>query len=342
METQEIKSIKTDDACPVTGEPILDLFMTLPFWHYTITDQKNSVRHHIRMGFQVEPAAFGQGHDPVTFEYVSWNNDIWYRRNKHLLFYAFKNDIRLFNHEDLITVSLLQQKLRLSTVPQTASAKLDWVLKGVNAAQESAGLTTCLKGKKENGSIFLVSPLYKWYMKDEAELMFYLNTLRSKDLVEFDYSEPLWPVSLTYEGLSYLAAMEKDGPSSKKCFLAMSFSDARKPFGDIIIEAIKATGYNPIIVNREDIASDQTINDRIIAGIRESKFCIADFTEQRNGIYFEAGFALGLNRPVIYVCDNDDFAANSHFDLKPFQHILYRTGDELRQSLEAKIRAWIQ
>ena len=34
--------------------------------------------------------------------------------------------------------------------------------------------------------------------------------------------------------------------------------------------------------------------DRIIAQIRASKFVVADFTRNRGGVYYEAGFALGL------------------------------------------------
>lgn len=36
------------------------------------------------------------------------------------------------------------------------------------------------------------------------------------------------------------------------------------------------------------------IDDEIIGEIRRSAFIVADFTGHRGGVYFEAGFAMGL------------------------------------------------
>jgi nucleoside 2-deoxyribosyltransferase len=52
-----------------------------------------------------------------------------------------------------------------------------------------------------------------------------------------------------------------------------------------------------IRVDREHFGD--RIDDRIIAEIRRCRFIVADFTGQRGGVYFEAGFALGLGKPVI-------------------------------------------
>ena len=35
------------------------------------------------------------------------------------------------------------------------------------------------------------------------------------------------------------------------------------------------------------------VMDEIISEIRRARFVIADCTQQRNGVYFEAGFAIG-------------------------------------------------
>ena len=112
------------------------------------------------------------------------------------------------------------------------------------------------------------------------------------------------------------------------------------PYRAAIIQPITDYSYNEIIVDTRDIESDKTINDQIIADIRRCKFCISDFTMQKTGVYFEAGFALGLGKPVIYVCDRSDFE-NSHFDLKPFQHLIYNSPQELHTGLVRKIQAWI-
>jgi len=78
----------------------------------------------------------------------------------------------------------------------------------------------------------------------------------------------------------------------------------------------------------------------MIRFIKKCKFLIADFTEQKHGVYFEAGFALGLKRPVIYTCSEEDFK-DTHFDTNHYPHIVYKNLDDLEIRLKNKIQAWI-
>ena len=81
----------------------------------------------------------------------------------------------------------------------------------------------------------------------------------------------------------------------------MSFSDDLKPIWEgPIYKAIKKAGYKPYRVDAEP-HSDR-IDVKIISEIKNSRFVVADITEQKRGVYFEAGFALGLGLPVIMVC----------------------------------------
>ena len=57
------------------------------------------------------------------------------------------------------------------------------------------------------------------------------------------------------------------------------------------------------------------ITDEIMAEIRQSRFVIADYTGQKNGVYFEAGFALKLGLTVIPTCRTDE-VGKLHFDIK--------------------------
>jgi nucleoside 2-deoxyribosyltransferase len=155
--------------------------------------------------------------------------------------------------------------------------------------------------------------------------------------------EPEINVKFKFQGIQLLASLEESGRNSKNCFIAMSFSEKPKivKIKEAIKFAVNETKYHPIIINEKHIESDRTINDAIIAEIKRSKFVVADFTEQKSGVYFEAGFALGLGIPVIYCCDKDDFEKNSHFDVNHYPHILYNSPEELRKGLVDKIRAFI-
>jgi nucleoside 2-deoxyribosyltransferase len=68
--------------------------------------------------------------------------------------------------------------------------------------------------------------------------------------------------------------------------------------------ALKSTGYDPVRVDLEEF--NGKIDDFIVAQIRRSELMVADFTGQRGGVYFEAGFAKGLGIEVIFTCKNAD------------------------------------
>ena len=79
---------------------------------------------------------------------------------------------------------------------------------------------------------------------------------------------------------------------------------------------------------------------KIIAEIRQSRFLIADVTQQKAGVYYEAGFAHGLGIPVIW-CVREDELNNVHFDTRQYNHILWNSEKDLREKLETFIIATI-
>ena len=87
------------------------------------------------------------------------------------------------------------------------------------------------------------------------------------------------------------------------------------------------------------------IDDEIIAEMRRSRFLVADFTQgktdgARGGVYFEAGFALGLGIPVIYTC-REDAIDKIHFDTRQYHHTTWKDPEDLRDKLEKRILALI-
>lgn len=146
----------------------------------------------------------------------------------------------------------------------------------------------------------------------------------------------------THEGLDELDRLSLEENQSNYGFVAMSFADGTEDIRSAIKQAIINAGFEPDIADEGITRSDQTIPDKIFASIRRARFCIADFTNNSNGVYFEAGFALGLGIPVFYTCDKKDFNEKAHFDIKQLQQILYETPAELEKELEAKIKAWIR
>jgi len=79
-----------------------------------------------------------------------------------------------------------------------------------------------------------------------------------------------------------------------RCFVAMSFDSSLQEAydGGIYLAVNNDCKMDPIRVDREEYNED--ICDKIVAEIRTCQFVVADFTMQRPGVYFEAGFAMGL------------------------------------------------
>jgi hypothetical protein len=130
------------------------------------------------------------------------------------------------------------------------------------------------------------------------------------------------------------------GGTPGKCFVAMSFEESLNPaYHQGIYLAVKNDcQMDPVRIDL--VRHNDNIVDKIIAEIRSSQFMVADFTGQRGGVYFEAGFAKGLGRPVIWTCREDDFK-NIHFDIAQFSHIIWKDPADLRTRLADRIKATI-
>ena len=77
-----------------------------------------------------------------------------------------------------------------------------------------------------------------------------------------------------------------------------------------------------------------------MAEIKNSRFLVADVTGQRQGVYFEAGYAIGLGLPVIWSVHENDLE-NVHFDTRQYNHIVWNTADDLQGQLFNRVSAVI-
>ena len=92
-----------------------------------------------------------------------------------------------------------------------------------------------------------------------------------------------------------------------------------------------------------DERHNNDISHKIISDIKQSKFVIADFTDQNNGVYFEAGYAMGESKEVIRLINKEQFK-KLHFDTRQFHHIPWENGkwEELKEDLIDQIKATIK
>jgi hypothetical protein len=124
---------------------------------------------------------------------------------------------------------------------------------------------------------------------------------------------------------------------SRVGFCAMWFSEEVKPLWvQVIAPAIQDSGYEPLRIDSKQ--HNGKIDDEIMASIRGAKFVVADFTGNRGGVYYEAGFAHGLDLPVIFMCREGD---DLHFDIRQYNCIFWKPDnlDDARERLKNRILA---
>lgn len=143
-------------------------------------------------------------------------------------------------------------------------------------------------------------------------------------------SAELHKVKLSPAGYSHIEELKGSNRDSDQAFVAMWFDESMNKVNDQAIElAIREAGYVPKRIDRSH--HNNKIDDEIIAEIRRSRFVVADFTSQsgdkpRGGVYYEAGFAHGLNLPVIFTC-REDLIKKIHFDTRQYNHLLWKKAD---------------
>jgi hypothetical protein len=124
-------------------------------------------------------------------------------------------------------------------------------------------------------------------------------------------------LQLTLNGWQLFENLRRGKSNSRIAFMAMQFGDEEldRIYKDYFKIGVTATGFDLKRVDEGQPAG--LIDDRLRVEIRQCRFLIADLTHQNRGAYWEAGFAEGLGKPVIYTCRKDVFedkTKGTHFD----------------------------
>jgi hypothetical protein len=178
------------------------------------------------------------------------------------------------------------------------------------------------------------------YSRDQHDAMVLINILIDdgffKGLVSNTTNRAVSGV-LTPKGLLFAEELGVSKSSAAQAFVAMWFDESlRDAWTNGFDPGIRAAGFHPVRIDNKDYVGG--ISDEIMAEIRRSRFVVADYTGQRNGVYFEAGFALGLGLTVIPTCRAGD-VDELGFDIKHLNTLLWNTPAKLAEGLNRRIRA---
>ena len=149
-----------------------------------------------------------------------------------------------------------------------------------------------------------------------------------------DSSNPV----ITFKGWEYLESRSGFLGAPKRAFVAMSFNPDLAPAFDHGIQPALEIDCGLSCIRIDRVHHNEKICDKILAEIRRCQILIADFTGQRPGVYFEAGFGLALGRTVIWTV-RDDEIDKVHFDTRQYNHIVWKDPADLRAKLADRIQA---
>lgn len=186
--------------------------------------------------------------------------------------------------------------------------------------------------------------------KTEEGVVLVLSHLIEKGLVKGKLTQTLSghyigfdELALTFDGWNYYETLLKGGISYRKAFMAMKFGEAdlNAMLENVFKPSVKMAGFD--LFKLDDVLQAGLIDDRLRVEIQSSDFLIADLTHANNGAYWEAGYAEGLGKPVIYTCEKEQFDSpqKTHFDTNHHLTVVWdKNAPELAGDLlKATIRA---
>lgn len=151
-------------------------------------------------------------------------------------------------------------------------------------------------------------------------------------------------VSLTFSGWEQYEELKRASVESNKAFMAMKFGDKELDgiFLNTFKPVVKMTGFELFKLDERPVAG--LIDDRMRVEIRTSRFLVADLTHSNLGAYWEAGYAEGLGKHVIYTCKKsifEDEKKKPHFDTNHHLTVLWDSQypEAAAEQLKATIRA---
>lgn len=151
-------------------------------------------------------------------------------------------------------------------------------------------------------------------------------------------------VTLTFDGWDYFEDLIRGQGAHGRGFMAMEYGheDLDRIFGEVFVPGALGAGFELRRLSDEPKAG--LIDNRMRVEIQNAVFLVADLTHSNPGAYWEAGYAEGLGKPVIYTCEKSKFdREKTHFDTSHHYTIIWdaadakRAGDELKLAIRATL-----
>lgn len=184
------------------------------------------------------------------------------------------------------------------------------------------------------------------------EVRFIIRYLSNEGLIEYPITNDIMNTYMTgletnkYTNLTLSAKawgivydLQRSKVNNKSAFVAMKFGEQTIDLRAKIKEGIESAGYVARIM--DEIEHNHQIVPEMLSEIRNSRFVVAELSHHNNGAYYEAGYAYGLGKEVIHICNEEALKNDLHFDVSQVNTIVYKDISELPERLKKRIQATI-
>ena len=185
-------------------------------------------------------------------------------------------------HKDTDGLFVIKEEM----IDDDAKFQVEFISKAPKSVPEKALLLLQYICRKSNyqGDEVLVNPSQDYpicFCKNAKELIFYTNHIRDSGDIKADGTMGDYTLSLTIKGWQKVESLNRPNIESKQAFVAMWFDECMDNIFKNGIEAIEDdTGFKMFRVDKIQF-NDEKICDKVISKIKESRFLIAEVTEQR-------------------------------------------------------------
>ena len=178
--------------------------------------------------------------------------------------------------------------------------------------------------------------------RDVDGVHFIVNALIERGLLSGDAYDDGATVTLSFDGWENVDHLRRKSSQGIRAFMAMAFGnhDLAGIVEQHLKPAVQAAGFQLFRLDEDPRAG--SIDERLRVEIRRSAFVVADLTDANLGAYWEAGFAEGLGKPVIYTCEKEAFdSKGTHFDTNHLHTVIWAKDkpESAAEELKATIRA---
>jgi hypothetical protein len=147
------------------------------------------------------------------------------------------------------------------------------------------------------------------------------------------YTDPVY----TDPGGDLAVPIQGERLDDKLVFVVSSFAPEMEPSFAAIESAARSVGLRAERV--KDVKGDYRITDKIFTMIRQARLIVADLTDERPNVYFELGYARGINKTVITILKE---GTSAHFDVQDWTYLKYYDSRPLEHDLVERFKFELQ